>query len=104
LISERLSILIKETLFKVPLFGLYLRRTGHVPMVAGQGRAHGGGFPRRRHQPAGGRVSPAGTGAARLALRTGAPVIPVGIHLQRERIMQRITYLAQHSAFRLQGA
>ena len=99
LASEQVTILISETLFKVPLFGRYLRQAGHVPVVPGDGRA---AFEKARQLLEAGRtvaVFPEGaisplaggfhrprTGAARLSLHTGAPVIPVGIHLQRERI------------------
>jgi 1-acyl-sn-glycerol-3-phosphate acyltransferase len=99
LASEQVSILISETLFKVPLFGRYLQRAGHVPVVPGNGRA---AFEKARQLIEAGRtvaVFPEGaispldggfhkphTGAARLSLITGAPVIPVGIHLQRERM------------------
>ena len=99
LASEQISILISETLFKVPLFGRYLRQAGHVPVVPGNGRA---AFEKARQLLEAGRtvaVFPEGaisplaggfhrphTGAARLSLHTGAPIIPVGIHLQRERM------------------
>src|SRR5512144_1984932 len=39
LTREQSTILIKETLFNVPLFGRSLRMAGHVPVVAGNGRA-----------------------------------------------------------------
>jgi 1-acyl-sn-glycerol-3-phosphate acyltransferase len=99
LASEQVSILISETLFKVPLFGRYLRQAGHVPVVPGNGRA---AFEKARQLLDAGRtvaVFPEGaispldggfhrphTGAARLSLITGTPVIPIGIHLQRERM------------------
>jgi 1-acyl-sn-glycerol-3-phosphate acyltransferase len=101
LVSEQVSILINEVLFNIPLFGPYLRWAGHVPVpvVAGTG---GASFERARQLLLGGRtvaIFPEGaispldggflqphTGVARLALSTGVPVIPVGIHLQRERI------------------
>ncbi|MBN1579345.1 MAG: 1-acyl-sn-glycerol-3-phosphate acyltransferase [Anaerolineae bacterium] len=99
LIPERVSILIEETLFKVPLFGRYLHYTHHVPVV----RAHGwlalergralleAGrsvviFPEGSVSPHEGGFYRPHTGAARLALSTGAPVVPIGIHLQRDRI------------------
>jgi 1-acyl-sn-glycerol-3-phosphate acyltransferase len=96
---DQMSILISETLFKVPVFGRYLRQAGHVPVVAGNGRAAFEGarqlleagrtigiFPEGTISPLDGGFHNAHTGAARLALSTGAIVIPVGIHLQRERI------------------
>ncbi len=101
LASEQMSVLVTGGAFDVPVFGAYLRRAGHVPVIRNSGGAtvqtaiqllktgrtvaifpegtlspleRGIGF----HQPH--------TGVARLALSTGAPVIPVGIGLQRERI------------------
>ena len=99
---EQTSCLISETLFKVPTFGRYLEAAGHIPVVDGNGRAafeeakrllRAGQtvtiFPEGSISPLEGGFYPARTGVARLALSTGAPVIPVGIHLDRERI-QRI--------------
>jgi 1-acyl-sn-glycerol-3-phosphate acyltransferase len=99
LASGKIRILISETLFKVPLFGRYLRLTGHVPVIPGSGRAafeaarrllEAGQtvaiFPEGAISPLEGGFHKPRTGVARLALSTGALVIPVGIHLQRERI------------------
>lgn len=100
LTREQTTILIKETLFKVPLFGQSLRMAGHVPVVAGNGRAaleegmrllKAGRtvviFPEGEISPEGG-FCKAHTGVARLALATGAPVIPVGISLNHKKIRQ----------------
>jgi 1-acyl-sn-glycerol-3-phosphate acyltransferase len=97
--SRPVSILIIASAFFVPLFGLYLRRSGHIPVfpengqeafekarqVLDKGRSivmfpEGGASPREGgfHKPR--------TGAARLALLTGASIVPVGIHLPRERL------------------
>ncbi len=96
---EQSSILIHETLFKVPVLGRYLHRSGHVPVVPGNGRAaleeaqrllEAGRtiviFPEGALSPLEGGFHKPHTGAARLSLSTGAPIIPVGIHLERERI------------------
>ncbi|MBN1920237.1 MAG: 1-acyl-sn-glycerol-3-phosphate acyltransferase [Anaerolineae bacterium] len=89
-------ILITELAFRVPLFGAYLRRAGHIPVAMGNGRA---AFTAAVAAIKAGRkviifpegdLSPrdsfckAHSGAARLALFTGAPVIPVGIALPWE--------------------
>jgi len=96
--SQPIKILIIDNPFSVPLLGAYLRRSGHVPVVPGNGRA---AFDEARRlleaghsvalfpegwvsPPEGGFNSPR-TGAARLALLTGVPVVPVGIYLPRER-------------------
>ncbi len=95
------SILIIEHAFKVPVFGAYLRRAGHIPVEAGRGKetfaqaqaALEAGrtviiFPEGELSPRDG-FCKAHSGAARLALLTGAPVIPVGIHLPWEGIRSR---------------
>jgi 1-acyl-sn-glycerol-3-phosphate acyltransferase len=101
LLYEQTSVLVTGGAFEVPLFGAYLRRAGHVPVLRDSGGAtiqaateslksgrtvaifpegalspleSGIGFHRPR------------SGVARLALATGAPVIPIGISLQQERI------------------
>ncbi len=102
--SEPINILITEMCFKVPVLGRYLRAAGHVPVIDGNGRAafeqaikllKAGRtvviFPEGALSPLEGGVCPPHTGVARLALATGAPVVPVGIHLQREGIYFRET-------------
>jgi 1-acyl-sn-glycerol-3-phosphate acyltransferase len=97
--QEQMSILITEMAFKVPVFGDYLRLAGHVPVVRNNGRAafeeairllEAGRtvaiFPEGSLSPEARVPGKARTGAARLSLITGAPVVPVGIHLQPERI------------------
>jgi 1-acyl-sn-glycerol-3-phosphate acyltransferase len=104
LVHEPISILITDMCFQVPLLGRYLRAAGHVPVVDGHGRAafeeavkllQAGRtvviFPEGALSPLEGGLCPAHTGVARLALLTGAPVIPVGIHLQRQGIAFRET-------------
>ena len=99
LAPEHTSVLISETLFKIPVLGSYLRGAGHVPVIDGSGRSaleqgirllKDGRtvmiFPEGALSPLEGGVFPAHTGAARLALSTGAPIIPVGIGLRPERI------------------
>lgn len=94
LIKEHASILIKELLFKVPLFGRSLRLAGHIPVIANEGKkslekaadvVRAGRtviiFPEGEISNPDGCLRRAHTGAARLALLTGAPVIPVGIGL-----------------------
>jgi 1-acyl-sn-glycerol-3-phosphate acyltransferase len=99
LIAEPVSILIHDTLFRVPLFGAYLRQVGHIRVVPGDGRpaleqarrqlAAGRSvvvFPEGGISPLEGGFHPPHSGVARLALASGAPVIPMGLHLPRERI------------------
>lgn len=80
--------------FRNPIFGRVLRALGQIPIARGQGDASALGrataaasrgsvigiFPEGRVNPsADGPLQPGRTGAARVALATGAPVVPVGI-------------------------
>ena len=105
--SVEMSILITGKAFQVPLFSSLLRRCGQIPVVPGSGgdaleearqRLESGGtvaiFPEGHISPQEGGHLPARPGAVRLAMLTGAPVIPVGIHYPREkniRISSKIT-------------
>jgi 1-acyl-sn-glycerol-3-phosphate acyltransferase len=99
LLREPITILISETLFKVPGFGRYLQLAGHVPVVHSHGQPafeaarqllEAGKtvaiFPEGAISPLDGGFAKAHTGVARLALQTDVPVIPVGIGLLHERI------------------
>lgn len=99
LLSERASILIQGAIFKVPLFGAYLHISGHVPVNIEHGTL---AFTKARALLKKGRtvivfiegdISPSEggyhrphTGAVRLALQTGAPIIPVGVGINRRHI------------------
>ena len=98
-VREPVSILITGAAFEIPVFGPTIRRMGHVPVVQGNGRAafeeakqllrEGRTlvvFPEGALSPAEGGCQEPRTGAARLALSSGAPVVPVGIHLDRDRV------------------
>jgi len=92
------SIMITGNAFDVPLFSALLRHGGQIEVIPGNGRQalaealrrlEAGGavaiFPEGHTSPQeGGYLSPR-PGAARLALGTGAAVIPVGIYLPRQR-------------------
>jgi 1-acyl-sn-glycerol-3-phosphate acyltransferase len=93
LAPEEMSILVTGGAFTIPLLGRYLRRIGHVPVVRGRGRESfaeaqqllDGGrsvgiFPEGSLSPAIGDFHRPHTGVARLAMLSGVPVIPVGIH------------------------
>jgi len=99
LVTEPVSILITESVFTIPVVGRFLRRTGQIPVVHADRRAafdealrrleEGqtvGIFPEGSLSPREGGVCSPRTGTARLALSAGVPIVPVGIHLQRERI------------------
>ncbi len=99
MLGQQSFILIKDVLFNVPVLGEYLRRSGHICVEAGRGQQaidsavdhlRAGHtvviFPEGDLSPLEGGFHPARTGVARIALASGAPVIPVGVHLVRERM------------------
>jgi 1-acyl-sn-glycerol-3-phosphate acyltransferase len=101
---ERVRILIAEEVFKVKPFGTILRAMGHIEVIPGRGseaieracRALDAGesvmiFPEGKVTPPGGGFLPPRTGAVRLALRTGAPIVPVGVHLQHDLLANVLT-------------
>ena len=94
---ERLNVLITAKAFSVPVFGWFLRTIREIPVPLEQGglalqdACHyirdGKSvaiFIEGKISPPDGSFLPPRTGAARLAVQTGAPVIPVGIFLRRE--------------------
>jgi 1-acyl-sn-glycerol-3-phosphate acyltransferase len=98
LFPKPFSIMIIEHAFKAPIFGSFLRLSGHIPVVstdrhASFSSAHGhlldgksiAIFPEGDLSPRQGGSLPPRSGAARLALLTGLPVIPIGIYFQRDR-------------------
>ncbi len=98
LFPQPLSMLIIEHAFKAPIFGDILRQSGHIPVLSDDHHAafdaahrqlQGGNsvaiFPEGDLSPRSGGSLPAHSGAARLALLTGVPVIPIGIYFRRER-------------------
>lgn len=107
LTKMEISILITGKAFTVPLFSGLLRRCGQIPVVEGSGRdaleearrrlesdETVAIFPEGHLSPQEGGHLPARPGAVRLAMLTGAPIIPVGIYYPREnnvRISSRIT-------------
>ena len=94
---ERLNVLITAKAFYVPVFGWFLRTIREIPVPLEQGSLaleHACQYLREgksvaifiegKISPPDGSFLPPRTGAARLALQSGAPVIPVGIFLRRE--------------------
>jgi 1-acyl-sn-glycerol-3-phosphate acyltransferase len=95
---QPMSVLISANAFAFPLFGAYIRKAGQIPVIPGQGEQtlekarhflekgySVGIFPEGTFSPQTGGYQEPRTGAARLALLTGVPVIPVGIYMPREK-------------------
>src|SRR4030042_5969599 len=98
---ERMSVLISGNAFSFPVLGRLIRETGQIPVERGQGvralddarrlleAGHSVGiFPEGTFSPRSGGLQEPRTGAARLAISTGVPVVPVGIYLPRERSLK----------------
>jgi 1-acyl-sn-glycerol-3-phosphate acyltransferase len=102
LTGKPVYILINDFVFKMPALGLFLRGAGHIPVVIGSGRPAFntavellkdgktvGIYPEGLLSPLDGGHRPPHTGVARLALASGAPVIPAGVGLDPKRIWFR---------------
>ncbi len=98
ILRKQMNVLITAKAFSVPVFGWFLRKVQEIPVPLEQGSA--ALEQARRHlemgrsvaifieghiSPPEGGFLPPRSGAARLALSTGCPVVPVGISLHRER-------------------
>ena len=99
MLHQRTFIMIEDLMFQVPLLGAYLRFSGHISIKRGNNEKAMSTalkhlkaghtvmiFPEGLISPREGGFNPVHTGVARLALASGAPVIPVGIAIERERI------------------
>lgn len=99
ILGQRSYILITDVMFHVPIMGAYLRRLGHIPVAPGRGQTaidcalehlQAGHtvmiFPEGANSPRNSGFVKERTGVARLAIASGAPVIPTGIFLQRDRL------------------
>jgi 1-acyl-sn-glycerol-3-phosphate acyltransferase len=110
LFDEQVSILILETVFRVPLFGPSVRLSGHICVDYENGKAaieegmrylKAGRtisvFPEGLISPLTGGMHRSRTGAARLAVGSGVPVIPVGIAVDRSRMRVKETLVKGHT-------
>ena len=99
LISEQpVSVMIHSKIFSIPVLGAYMRKMGQIEVIRGKGQsdkvlqqavrilASGRSvviFPEGVISPVDG-FAPAHSGVARLALQSGVPIVPIGIHLRDE--------------------
>ena len=94
-LEETVYFLFQDGLFKIPVVGWMLRQTGQIPVQRDSGKAKEALekacnlisegktivlFPEGKLVARGGRI-PAKTGAIRMALSTGAPIIPLGMYV-----------------------
>ena len=99
MLGHQSFIMINDVLFQVPILGEYLRRSGHISVKPGHGQEaidealehlKAGHtimiFPEGLISPLTGGFHKARTGVARLAIASGAPVFPVGIHLLKDKL------------------
>lgn len=93
------TVLIKASLFSIPLFGKYLSWSGHIPVYKNQGAE---ALKNALKQLKDGitviifiegdltslvsKLAKPKTGAVRLALSSGAPIVPIGISVEKKRI------------------
>ncbi len=101
--NEPIYMLITEMAFEVPVFSSLLTSAGHISVSknhsgeqivdAAVTRLKQGGtiglFPEGSLSPSIGQFSRTRTGAARIAIKSGAPIIPIGIHLSEGAYLRR---------------
>jgi 1-acyl-sn-glycerol-3-phosphate acyltransferase len=102
LLKETPHFLLQDGLFSIPLIGWILKGSGQIPVHRGTARAkdamdqacallHAGGviaiFPEGRDVPRGHRI-PARSGAVRMSLQTGAPIVPLGLYAPAQSLTQ----------------
>jgi 1-acyl-sn-glycerol-3-phosphate acyltransferase len=98
-LHRKMSVMINAEAFSFPVLGKLLQRIQQIPVAPGgdslvqavqqlqDGRSVGI-FPEGDFSPEDGFLPPH-SGAARLALSTGVPVVPVGIYLRRDFIKRQ---------------
>ena len=113
LADEPVFIPITAMAFEVPVFGSLLRAAGHIPVskIESNGAAiiqnavdklaNGktiGIFPEGALSPAIGDFCRSKSGAARMAVLSGVPVIPVGIHLSSDAYIEKTIETESYTA------
>jgi 1-acyl-sn-glycerol-3-phosphate acyltransferase len=112
LLKKRVSILIVDVAFKVPIFGKYIKYIGHIPVNKKRGHIafkkalkvlKGGGsvviFMEGDFSPSINKFLKPHTGAVRLALSTGASIIPIGIGVKNQNIKNINSIISGTSTF-----
>jgi 1-acyl-sn-glycerol-3-phosphate acyltransferase len=98
ILHQPMSVMIDSKIFTIPVLGAYMHKMRQIEVIRGQGQsdkvlkqavrilASGRSvviFPEGAISPADG-FAPVRSGVARLALQSGVPVVPIGIHLRDE--------------------
>ena len=104
LVNDPIHILVIETAFDVPILGKLIAKAGHHRVSRGRSSGgklieqaleslragnHVGIFPEGQLSASDGTMSHAHSGAARIALQSGAPVVPVGIHISPNAYIEK---------------
>lgn len=110
-LGERVTVLITEHAFQVPVFGSLLRCTRQIQVTSCGRDAYDEACKRLKHGESillfpegdcdsGKRILPFHTGAVRLALATHRPIIPIGIYLDPVKVWKRHTHIGNtHMVF-----
>ena len=100
LVEQTPHFLLQDGLFSIPVIGSLLRATGQIPVYRGTERARDAKeqacamlregktiaiFPEGKDVPLGQRIQ-AKTGTIRMAIETGAPIIPLGLYAPPESL------------------
>jgi len=105
-LDESVSTLITNGVFVFPIAGRVLRAAKQIPVIDGKGNLayknalgrlqHGENiliFPEGKLSNEDGKMSKAFSGAARLALEAKAPLIPIGISLNKRHVLHKNIYI-----------
>lgn len=102
ILDETPHFLLQDGMFRIPFIGRLLKESGQIPVYRGTDRAkeakeqacdilRAGGtvaiFPEGKDVEYGKRI-PVKTGVVRMALETGAPIIPLGLYAPRQNLTQ----------------
>ena len=105
--KQPMSVMINSKIFSIPVLGAYMRKMQQIEVIRGKGKsdkvltqavrtlASGRSvviFPEGSISPANG-FAPVRSGVARLALQSGVPIVPIGIHLRDENCKRVPTIL-----------
>ncbi len=103
--QKKVSILITEHVFHVPVIGYLVKRAGHIPVTLHDGKTYAAAkqtllegnsvvvFAEGEISYGARKLRRFRTGAVRLAMETGAPIVSIGIHLESQKIWRKKLYI-----------